>query len=98
MPLTVGMFVNADIQGKTVKGLIKIPRVAMRNENEVLIVDDNSQLWLRDVNVFRSSKEHVYVDAGLKEGELICLSNPGAFVEGMHVTPIKESLAAQGER
>jgi RND family efflux transporter MFP subunit len=89
-PLTVGMYVHAEIIGKKVNGLIEIPRVALRNQNQVLVVDSDNRIHFRDVGLFRIDGEVVYISDGIKDNELICVSQPKTVVDGMEVTPIQE--------
>jgi RND family efflux transporter MFP subunit len=91
-PLTVGMYVHAEIMGKKVGGLIEIPRTALRNENQVLIVDDNSRIHFRNAEIFRIDGEDVYISGGIDNNELICVSQPKTVVDGMQVTPIQETV------
>lgn len=86
-PLTMGLFVKAQIIGKKVDDLIVLPRVALREPKQVLVVDNQSRLHLQPVTVYRSKKDSIYVSAGLKDGDMVCLSQPKAFVDGMSVAP-----------
>jgi RND family efflux transporter MFP subunit len=88
VPLAVGMFVQAEILGRTVEGVIVLPRSALRGADRVLVVDDDEQLWWRAVEVLRTEGERVYVGAGsggLAAGERVCLSPLATVVDGMHV-------------
>jgi RND family efflux transporter MFP subunit len=90
-PLTVGMYVHAEIIGKKVDGLIEIPRVALRNQNQVLVVDNENRIHFRDTDIFRIDGEVIYISAGIDDNELICVSQPKTVVDGMQVTPIRET-------
>ena len=95
VPLTVGMFVNAEILGTSVAGLVSVPRIALREKSQVLIVDEQNRLQFRTVNIYRSDNDRVFVDAGIEEGDLVCLSNPATAVAGMKVTPIEEAMTVK---
>jgi RND family efflux transporter MFP subunit len=90
-PLTVGMYVHAEILGKKVIGLIGVPRTALRNQNQILIVDKENRIHFRNAEIFRIDGEVVYISDGIKDNELICISQPKTVVDGMKVTPIQES-------
>ncbi len=90
-PLTVGMFVNAEIIGKEIDNVIIIPRSALRDNNRVLVIDEKNRLRFRPVNVVRIESENVYVDSGLEDGERICISPIQAVVDGMPVTIFSEN-------
>lgn len=90
-PLTVGMYVHAEIIGKKVEGLIEIPRVALRNQNQVLIIDKENKIHFRNAEIFRIDGEKVYISDGIEDNELICVSQPKTVVDGMQVTPFREA-------
>jgi RND family efflux transporter MFP subunit len=89
-PLAVGMFVKGEILGKSVRA-IPIPRTAVRGENTVLIVNDNNQIELRQLDIFRQERERVLASGGVKEGERICVSILEAAVDGMPVRVLEEA-------
>jgi RND family efflux transporter MFP subunit len=84
-PLAVGLFVNAEIQGKATPGLFSIPRSAMRGDSQVIVVDSNNRLRFRDVDIFRAERDRVLLRSGVEAGERICISPLEAAVEGMEV-------------
>ena len=84
-PLAVGLFVDAEIMGATLPNLVKLPRAAMRGEDKVLVVDDNLQMFFRTVNVLRRDQDDVYIDSGLRAGELVCVSPLQSTADGMRV-------------
>lgn len=84
-PLTAGFFVEAKIKGKTHHGLFAIPRRALRNGNQVWVVDEQSQLQRRSVDVLYKGKESIYIKSGLRDGDLVVLSQLDIAVDGMKV-------------
>ena len=86
--LPLGLFVRATIDGRTLDNLVSVPRTALRDENTVMVIDDNNQLHFRTIEVFRLSDEEVIVSAGLKAGERVCVSPLQFVVDGMPVTVI----------
>ena len=91
-PLTVGMFVYAEIEGKYVDDLYAIPRAALRDNGQVLIVDADERLRFRNVEPFRFDSEIVYIRSGLEDGEQICISTLQAVVDGMPVSVLEEKV------
>ena len=90
-PLTAGFFVEAKIKGKTHRDLFTIPRRALRNGNQVWVVDNNSQLQRREVDVLYKGKDSIYVRSGLRNGDKVVLSQLDIAVDGMKVrTSIQE--------
>ena len=90
-PLAVGMFVEAEIEGRVARQVVVLPRAALRGRNEVLVVDEDDRVWLRTVDVFRSTTENVIVRAGLEAGERVCISPLDAVTDGMRVEVVDEA-------
>jgi len=95
-PLAVGLFVEAEILGRSVEAAVMLPRVALRRDEAgpgepareghfVLVVSDESRLEFRPVEVLRSERERVVIGAGLVSGERVCVSSLRAPVDGMLV-------------
>lgn len=84
-PLAVGMFVEAAIKGRSYDGVYVLPREALRPDGRALVVDVESRLHARQVDVLRRDRTHVYVQGGLAPGDRICLSPMDTFVDGMPV-------------
>ncbi len=88
--LPVGMFVQAEIRGALVDNVIRLPRSAMRDHNQVLVVDAENRLQFRQVSLLRLEHDDILVSKGLEDGELVCISPLQTVVEGMHVEPLQE--------
>ncbi|WP_372779448.1 efflux RND transporter periplasmic adaptor subunit [Litorivivens sp.] len=84
-PLLVGMFVKAAIQGKVYPDVITLPRSALRDNQQVLVVDEDNRLHFRHVKILRVQGEEILVQSGLKAGEAVCISPLTVAVEGMRV-------------
>jgi len=87
-PLAVGMFVEAEIRGDSVKDVIILPRAAIRGSDMVYVIDADNNLRFREVEVFRREKTRVILISGLEEGELVCVSPLETVVDGMPVRAI----------
>ena len=96
-PLSVGLFVNAEIEGLLVDNLAVVPRNALRNGNRVLIVNDENELHYRDVDPLRLYQDDVLIQGGLANGERVCVSPLQTAIEGMMVNPVLDiSIPAAG--
>lgn len=84
-PLSIGMFVQAEIKGKMVKGVYVIPRLAYRGNNEVMVVDKDSKLRFRTIEIVRLEADNVIAKSGLEAGDRVCVSPLDAPVDGMTV-------------
>jgi RND family efflux transporter MFP subunit len=91
-PLAVGLYVEADIGGKTIEDAIVLPRAALRGTDHVLVIDDE-RLYFRKVEVFRADNEKIVITSGLKSGERVCISPLDTVVDGMRV---RSSVEVEG--
>lgn len=106
-PLPMGTFVSAEIDGVTMRDIIRVPRTALRGNNQLLFVDDDSRLRIRPVQIVRADAEFAYLHGGAEPGERITLTALESPINGMRVrTGVEddgvepaetESLAAGGE-
>lgn len=92
-PLTVGLFVQAEIEGRLAEDVVVLPRNALRNGNQVLIVDADNRLRYRDVEPLRMYQDEVLIRHGLEAGERVCISPLQTVIDGMPVQPIFEQVS-----
>ena len=96
MPLAVGLFVNAKIEGRTFDNGIVMPRAALRAGSKAYVVDSENKLSIRDVTVLSSSPEGVIIGSGVEAGEQVVVSPVRTAINGMTVKPLtSESDAAE---
>jgi RND family efflux transporter MFP subunit len=96
-PLAVGLFVQAEIEGRFADQVTVVPRSAMRNGSQLLIVDAENRLRYRNVEVLRIERGDVLIRSGLEAGERVCISQLQAVVEGMEVEPILEGVPGEND-
>ena len=84
-PLSVGLFVSAEIEGKSFDDVVVLPRSALRGESQVYVVDAENRLQFRQVVVLREVGDQVYVQGGLSAGERVCVSPLETALDGMPV-------------
>lgn len=84
-PLAVGMFVQAEIEGRWATSVTVLPRVALRDADTVYVVSESGRLEFRPVQILRMEREQVLVRSGLKAGERVCVSIIETPVDGMKV-------------
>jgi RND family efflux transporter MFP subunit len=88
MPLAVGMFVNAEIEGVSEQNAYVMPRMALRNQDTVYVINSDNQLEIRTVNVISTSEDHVMVSSGVSSGEHVVTSTLPNAADGMAVEPV----------
>lgn len=83
--LQLGLFVVAVVEGKRYDKVVRLPRAALRNQNQVLIIDDQERLRYRTIDILRLEQETVIVQGGLEAGERVNISPIQTVVDGMRV-------------
>jgi RND family efflux transporter MFP subunit len=73
-PLRIGTFVGANIEGLRADNLVVLPRSALRRDNRVWTIDSNNRLVPKTVSVLRTDASSVYINSGLEDNELVCLT------------------------
>jgi len=91
MPMAVGMFVSAEIDGVQEQPAVIMPRVALRNNDKVYVINADNRLEIRTVNVLSTSEEHVLVADGVSDGERVVVSTLPNAVDGMEVEPLSNA-------
>ncbi len=84
-PLSVGLFVSAEIMGHRVPAAVVLPRAALREGGQVFVIDADDRLRARSVDVLRTAGDEVIVRAGLAAGERVCISPLQSAIDGMRV-------------
>jgi RND family efflux transporter MFP subunit len=90
-PFAVGLFVEAEIKGRRADNVAVIPRSALRGTDRVLVIDAESRIHFRTVEVLKKDSETVVLSSGLEAGEKICLSPLEMVVEGMHIREMEDT-------
>ena len=85
-PLSVGLFVDAEVVGRSVDSVFEVPRGALVGADRLWLVEDD-RLALRQVGILRSDPDVVIVSDGLVSGDRISLTILETAVDGMLVTP-----------
>jgi RND family efflux transporter MFP subunit len=86
VPLAVGLFVEAEIQGRLLEQAYIVPRSAIRQGDRVLVIDADGRLHHRDVTLVRLEAETAVLGADqLASGERLCVSPLATPIDGMRV-------------
>ena len=86
----MGLFVQAEIRGRKVTDVVRLNRSALRDRDQVLVVDEDNRLRFRRVSILRLERDEVLLDSGLEDGERVCISPLQTVVEGMLVNPVEQ--------
>lgn len=93
VPLEPGVLVRAEIEGKSQPRIAALPRSVLSAGTNVWLVDDQQRLRRRKVEIVHQDSEHVYISAGLQEGDQIALSGALRWLEGAQVLPLEQNVA-----
>ncbi len=85
MPLAVGLYVNAEIQGRSISDAYVIPRTALRAGNQVYVVNDKGRLEVRKVRVTHSTASNAIIASGLRTAESVVVSSIRNPISGMAI-------------
>ena len=85
-PLSLGLFVDAEVVGRSVDSVFEVPRGALVGADRLWLVEDG-RLTLRQVGILRLDPEVAIVSDGLVGGDRISLTILDTAVDGMQVTP-----------
>ena len=97
LPLLIGAYVEVEIAIPAEHSLIKVPREAMHNGDEVYVFTGDGRLAIRRVDIAWNRRHSVLVDKGLEEGERIIVSRLISPVEGMQLRLHEKSDDQMGE-
>ncbi len=95
-PLRVGMFVEAEIEGRTAKGVHLVQRALIFENRQALAVDAEDRLRIRELQVLRTDRQWAVVESGFEPEDRLCLSAVDVPVDGMKINVV-EATAEGGE-
>jgi hypothetical protein len=84
-PLPMGTFVAANIEGATVANVIRVPRSALRGNNQLMFIDAENRLQIRNVEILRADAEYAYLRGGTVLGDRISVTALESPINGMKV-------------
>lgn len=88
LPLLLGSFVDVAVEGRVERGVHALPRLALRADDAVWVVDKNDTLAIRPVTVVRRMEHTVLVRSdALADGARVVTSRLPSPVAGMPLAP-----------
>ena len=85
--LPIGLFVEAEINGKHLEDIFMIPNSALTPNDELLFLNQDDALEIRKVSILTKMKNHILVKEGMKAGERVVVSKLSIATNGMLVNP-----------
>lgn len=88
--LAEGLFVDVMLKGKTVSNIIAIPTSALRENSSVWVINSDSRLDIRKVEVIRREKEEALILGSLNDGNRLILTHLSGAAPGMKLRLAEE--------
>ena len=85
--LPIGLYVEANIEGRWFDNLTVLPASALLRNNQAAVLDQDNRLRFRTVEVVRKEREQVIIKAGLNADERVLVSGLHHPIEGIEVIP-----------
>jgi len=80
--LRMGTFVRAAIEGRFIDNAVVLPRFVLRNDDTVLVANEERELEVREVTVARAEPDRVVLTDGVRDGELVITTTLDAPIPG----------------
>lgn len=81
--LPVGSFVQAEIQGKILSNVTRIPRSAVIGKNTVYLFSHQKTLMIQSIDIIRTDKHYVYTQDSLPENARLITTELSLPIKGM---------------
>lgn len=91
-PLLIGTYVEVLFQGPTMDNVIEIPRIAVRENKTVWVINQEGKLEIRKVEILSGDKQNVIIESGLEDGDKVVISNLTVAIPGMELKDLSEVL------
>ncbi|MCF6292503.1 MAG: efflux RND transporter periplasmic adaptor subunit [Robiginitomaculum sp.] len=100
MPLVVGLFVQAEVEGQVLPDAMLIPRSALRGNNDVFLADGD-ELRIVSVEVASSNRNNAIITSGLSIDDKVITSPVRGAHDGMIIATVARNdvleITASGE-
>ena len=87
-PLAIGMFVDAEIEGKKISDAFLIPNSSITDDTFINTIDDENYLRIKEVEVLGVVDDYLVIKGDIKEGVRVVTSPLNNAEDGMALTPI----------
>lgn len=80
-PLMIGTFVEAHIQAKEIRDVVRLDRGYLRQGKTVWVMDED-KLDIREVDILFEDAEYAYISSGLSDNDRVVITDLSTVVEG----------------
>ncbi len=97
-PFLIGDYVRVSIEGPVIEHALEIPRLALREDDEVWVLSPEDKLEIHHVNVLYREEDTVIVHGGVEAGDPVVISSLPEAIPGMALTnELPKELPAEPE-
>ncbi|MEM9455561.1 MAG: efflux RND transporter periplasmic adaptor subunit [Myxococcota bacterium] len=96
LPLLLGSYVRVEIEGAELQDVIEIPRAALREGDTVWLIDSDDELELRKITITWRSRDSVFIDKGLTNGERVITSRLAVPLVNMPLRVVDDDSTTAG--
>jgi len=98
-PLSPGFFVEAEIEGRVLKDIIKLTRKALKPNQKIWGVNSENFLQSFDIELIYKGKNFIYVLSGIEDNGVIMVSDLNVLAEGIEVKSvvIQEKISQESQ-
>jgi RND family efflux transporter MFP subunit len=93
-PLAAGLFVEAQIEGRTLDGIVRVPRETLYDTGHLYVLDGEDRLRRRRVEVLRLERREALITKGLEASDRVSMLEPRLASEGLVVRPVDPGTLA----
>lgn len=87
VPLLMGMYVNAEIIGKPIANVMRLPKSVIFRRDQVYSLDADNRVQIHTVKILRSDEQQVWFTGDIKPEQAIVLERQGYLTAGTQVLP-----------
>ncbi|MBR9909663.1 MAG: efflux RND transporter periplasmic adaptor subunit [Gammaproteobacteria bacterium] len=96
-PLIPGLFVTAEISGKSLDDVLVLPRAALVKRNNIYTLDADNKVQSNPVTVLKKEADTVWLQSAIAEGTAILLEKHALVSPGTEVEPLPEGNGPAGD-
>ena len=85
-PLSIGLFVEAEIQGKVIENAVSLPKDIVYRGRQILVLNERDEVNFLSVSILRSNASSV-IAVGIAAGTRIVGTRISMPIDGMKVAP-----------
>jgi RND family efflux transporter MFP subunit len=93
LPILPGAYVDVELLGRSVPDIVRVPRVAIDEGKVVWLADQDDRLAQRQVDIVWGDPDHVYVSAGLQQGDRVVVTPMALPILGMRLD-VQDAVAS----